>query len=282
MINPIGKMKYARSFSLMLLLLITAVLLAACGGPGDEGPGEESLSEESSIEGEVPDVALDEILSPTGSGLCANPYLPVVVGATWTYEGTEETLGTYTFVTTIINVRPDGFTHSNDFNELVQEQEWVCLPEGLQALQYNRGAAGSVTVAGTESIFETSDVSGVSLPNEISIGDSWEQSFSISGVQTMPGGVVATSEGNVTMKSEALGQESVSVQAGEFEAMKLKTEVTIDLQLTMDDVAVPTLFTSESMIWYATGVGWVKSEDRSEIFGVESLSSIELVSYSIP
>lgn len=252
----------------LILLLIFSLMLTACGASAEDG--------------EPPEIASEGILSSTSSGLCANPYLPVVEGATWTYEGIDDFAGTYTFTSTLINLRPDGFTWSNQFTDVLQEQEWACTSEGLITLNYDRGTAGSVSVADSELSLETSDVEGITLPHEISAGDTWEQSFAVSGEQTIPGGILATSSGTVSVRSEALGQESVTVAAGEFNAMKIHIEFVIDMQMTMGDIAIPLLFESETFVWYAPGIGWVKSEDRAEIDGVESLSSVELQSYFIP
>lgn len=259
----------------LTLLLIFSLFLTACGG-GDED------SSTSAEDADTPAIAIEDVFSASDAGLCANPYFPVVEGATWTYQGTDEFSGTYTFTSSRINVRPDGFTYSNEFTDLTQEQEWACTSEGLIALQFDRGAAGSVSMTESELRLETSDVEGITLPHEISAGDTWEQSFAVSGEQTIPGGILATSSGTVSVNSEALGEESVTVAAGEFNAMKIHIEFVIDMQMTMEDIVIPLLFESESTVWYALGVGWVKSEDRAEIDGVESLSSVELQSYFIP
>ena len=284
-------LKKNKALYLFILLTVFSLLLTACGGSeepvdeaGVEDAGEEVLA---MVGGEAAD-------SGIGVGLCANQYLPVVEGATWTYEGRdtsseaesdsedEDGWGIYSFTGTIKNVGEDEFTYLNDFDELTQEQKWTCQPDGLLALEYTGGTAASVSVAGSEANYETSEVMGLSLPVEIAMGDTWEQSFTISGEQSMPGGVFATTEGIVTMKSEAIGEESVSVSAGDFDAIVVRTEVTIDLIITVEESSFPTLFISESTVWYVKGVGWVKSEDRAEIAGIETLGTIELQSYFIP
>lgn len=268
-----------RGLALLILLLVFSLLLAACGG-GEEAGDEAAV--EDAIEEAVADLVSDGSDSVSGAGLCANQYLPVVEGASWTYGGTESIGGEYMFTSTLMNVHENGFTYHNDFDELLQEQEWGCFAEGLRALDFDRGAAASVSVAGTEARFESSDVEGLTLPSEISVGDTWEQSFSITSEQDMGEGIVATTVGNISMISEAIGEELVSVPAGDFMAMKIRTDITFDLTMIVGESSIPNLFESESIVWYAPGVGWVKSEDRSEFAGIESLNTIELQSYSIP
>jgi len=268
------KDKEKRVFALIWFVIFSLVL-AACGGSAGEGDGtggviasEEDTSEDRGSSG--------------GSGLCANEYLPVVEGATWTYEGTDEALGTYTFISTLKDVHPEGFTYFNDFDELAQQQKWSCTAEGLLALEYNRGAAATISIAGVESNYVSTDISGVSLPREISIGDTWEHGLTLSGTQSMPDGTIATTAAVVSFSFEAIGEEGISVVAGDFEALKVRAVVVFDLEISVNDVVIPTTLVTESFVWWVQRVGWVKSEDRVEMAGVVSVSSIELQSYSIP
>jgi hypothetical protein len=261
-----------REFSLIILLLVFSLLLVSCGGSEAEIPSEESVEE----------LGVDEILSATGSGLCANQYLPVVEGATWSYIGSDESLGSYAFTSTLKDVHDEGFTYFNDFDQLTQQQMWGCTSEGLLALEYNSGPAATVAIAGQENNYESSDISGISLPPRISTGDTWEQAFTLRGERTMPTGEIVKNSAVTSFSFEALGEEEISVEAGDFTALKVRTDVIFDLEVTINDIVVPTTLLTESVVWWVEGIGWVYSEDRAEINGIVTLSSIELQSYSIP
>src|SRR5690554_3684409 len=103
----------------LVAVLALAALLAACGGQ-EPAPGESPT-------------AAAPATSPSasgGSGLCANEYLPVVQGATWSYTGTglEES---YSYTTTVSEVRADGFEYTHNFDNLVVAQQWGCSTAGL-------------------------------------------------------------------------------------------------------------------------------------------------------
>jgi len=274
-------------------LLSLSIILAGCSGSGPTGavatPTETVVAgsgDGEGVDGEGAEAGEGESSGNTGSGvgagLCANQYLPVIEGATWSYLGTDEGIGNYAFTSTLKDVHDEGFTYFNDFDELTQQQMWGCTTEGLLALEYNRGPAATVAIAGFENNYESSDISGISLPPSISIGDTWEQAFTLRGERTMPTGEVVKNSAVTSYSFEAIGEEDISVEAGDFTALKVRTEVVFDLEVTIGDVVVPTTLLTESFVWWVEGIGWVKSEDRAEINGIVTLSSIELQSYSIP
>ena len=67
--------------------------------------------------------------------LCANPLAPVKLGSAWTYSASGDAFSTFTFTSTITDVRLDGFTLTSKLDDgTVLEQDWACKPEGLVAL----------------------------------------------------------------------------------------------------------------------------------------------------
>jgi hypothetical protein len=76
--------------------------------------------------------------------------------------------------------------------------------------------------------------------------------------------------------------ESVTIPAGTFEAMKVESQTTININSTFQGVTVPVTFTSTTTSWYAQGIGWVKSISISDFGGITSTDTIELQWYNIP
>lgn len=247
------------------LFLGAALLLAACGGGGTVG---------GTGAGAGP--------TATEPGLCANDFFPVVDGATWTYTSTGGPTGDSSWTSTISNVRADGFTFNNQFDELSTTQEWSCTPAGLAALQYGGGPEASLTAEALTGTFETTDAEGVSVPVHIAAGDTWTQTFTIHGDMQLSG-QSATGDGNVSQTYTAIGNESVTVPAGSFDAMKIQVNMHFDLEITLNGVTVPVAFDSQATNWWAPGVGWVKSDSSATIEGGEPIiTTTELQSYNIP
>ena len=228
--------------------------------------------------------ALNET-SPTagvaGGGECTNPYYPVLSGASWTYSGSGGPAGAYAFTDTISQVGADGFTLTTQFSELTRTQEWSCTPEGLVALQYG-GGSGSIATTGSTATYDTTSVTGVTLPASIKPGDTWTQTYEIQGEQTLGDGQLGTSTGKIKSDFRAVGMESVSVSAGTFEALRIDTELLMELTVTVSGITVPTTITSSGSMWYAPGVGWVKSISSGTLMEQAYMDTIELTAYTLP
>jgi hypothetical protein len=276
-----------RTHNLKLTLLrlgaLTALLfVAGCGGsPEATAEAEAEAGVEAggaSAEGEATAVAEAGV-----SGLCANTYYPVLEGASHSYVAAGGPGGDFAFTITVSAVREDGFTLTTESDGVTVTQEWACTEEGLVALTYGGGAAGAISVSGSEATYETSDVTGVTLPASIAVGDTWSQTFNITGTQTIPGmEEAATVDGSASASYEAIGEESVETEAGTFTALKVAVTNIIDLTVNVSGISSASLFTSTGHIWYVAGIGWVKSVDSVEIAGGAFETSIELSAYSLP
>jgi len=220
---------------------------------------------------------------PVDDALCNNPLYPVRPGAAWTYSSTGSPSGDFSYTDTISEARADGFTLSTQFTGLVRTQEWVCEPGGLKALEMGgAGAAASVSTQGTTAEFESSDVTGISLPKEITPGMQWQYSLKMTGVTAMPGDQNAQSSGTYNQTMQEMGRESVTVPAGTFEAVKFQATSLIQLTADFQGVQLPVTMYSSSLIWYAPGVGFIKSVENSDFGGTPYTSTTELQTYSIP
>jgi hypothetical protein len=214
--------------------------------------------------------------------LCDNPLFPVRPGATWTYSSSGSSSGPYSFTDTITEVRADGFTLTSQFPGLTRTQEWACRPEGLVALTMSGGPAASLSSSGMTLNFQTSNVSGLSLPAAVAAGDHWPYALEVQGTITIAEGQSAEGSGAVGFSSTAMGIENVTVPAGTFEAMKVRTASDIRLSVNYLGLPIPVNVTGSYFIWYAPGVGWVKMEGTGKVLGTDYSEVILLEAYDIP
>ncbi len=217
----------------------------------------------------------------SASGGCSNPYYPVKQGATWTYKITGLPTGTSTFVDTITAASQDKFTDSAVFdNKLTRTSDWSCKPEGLLQLSLGNGAA-AITSSNTQAEFTVTKSSGVTIPASISTGQSWTYQLDLQGKMNLQNNQVQ-SQGTANYKLKALGNESVTVPAGTFNAMKVQIEGTFNVQVSVSGINMPIAVTDNSTAWYAPGVGMVKLTDASNLMGQSINATTELQSYKIP
>ena len=217
----------------------------------------------------------------TGTGLCANDYYPVVQGATWTYESTGSPAGNYKFTDTISSVKSDGLTLTSQFGDLTRTQEWGCKDEGLVALQLGGPATATLNSQDMDFTFDIKKVDGVTYPPEMNPGDEWQHSLEFEGKMEIAG-ENATAEGNAQTAFKVLGNESVSVPAGTFQAVIVQVDTNIVFTIQVQGIAVPASYSGTYAYWYVKGVGWVKAEGHGNITGTSFTETIELQSYNIP
>jgi hypothetical protein len=209
-------------------------------------------------------------------GACSNPYMPVIAGATWTYKLTGPVPDTYTHSVTAVEA--GGFTEQDVFGTGVTRQgKWNCDNGNLIALNPSGGSSASVETEGMTSEFQTTSLEGVTLPASINPGDSWTQSLTIEGTQTINGTTIP-SKNQTTSTCTASGVESVTVEAGTFDAMRVDCQNSMVITVTMNGNPIETPLAFNATSWYAKDVGLVKTVSTGENLD----STIELVSYSIP
>jgi hypothetical protein len=256
----------------VILTLMLALVVQACGALTPEPAEQPTL---------VPTPVQTEEAQRTDAGLCSNPLYPVETGATWTYNSTGSLSGNFSFTDTITEVREDGFTLESRLDGSTLTQEWACRPEGLASLTFGAGATGGLSTSGVQMNLTTTDVQGVILPKTIGVGDQWPYSVDFDGEMTYVDTTVET-QGTASFTFSALGEESVTVPAGTFNAMKLHVDLRLEMQVTYSGFTAPAVFNVPSDIWYAQDVGWVKASSSGDIFGMPFNENIELQSYNIP
>ncbi|MEX1246899.1 MAG: hypothetical protein WEA61_00325 [Anaerolineales bacterium] len=268
--------------TLLICTFAFALLLAACGpsSPGTEPTAAGEVTTSAPTATTEPSATPE----PTIASNCSNPYYPVIEGATYTYITSSADLGSSSFTETITEVRPDGFTLSGEFEGgLVRTQEWECTAGGLVSLQFAGGASASIAAAGLSGEFETTDAIGVTLPANPVPGDTWQQSFNISGEMDMGEAGLATAGGTITLTFEAVSIEEVTTAAGTFTALRVESQSSFDLTVSISGLEIPVVFNGSTVIWYGEGIGWLKSEETATIGeGGSFASAVELQSYFIP
>lgn len=270
---------YKHKIKSILSLLLIIIFLTACSSPSNQSP-----TETQAIETQAPQTTATELVTEppaTSEGVCTNPYYPVREGATWSYKSTGGPTGEYTFTDTITSVRADGFTLSSQFGELTRTQEWACKPEGLVALQLGGPSAATLNSENMQLNLEVKNVSGVTFPSEINVGDQWQHNLDFEGKMT-----VANQEGSATGNAQssfnALGNESVTVPAGTFDALKIQIDTTLNINVSVQGVSVPVTFSGSYTYWFVKDVGWVKASGTGSISGTSFSETIELQWYNIP
>ena len=272
----------------ILSLLLTIIFLTACSSPATVSPTEPQPTETQAPQATPTEIATEPPATSAsggtpaaGEGLCANAYYPVREGATWSYKSTGGPTGEYSFTDTITSVREDGFTLSSQFGDLTRTQEWACKPEGLVALQLGGTSAATLNSENMQLNLEVKNVSGVTYPSQINVGDQWQHNLDFEGKMT-----VANQEGSATGNAQtnfnALGNESVTVPAGTFDALKIQIDTTLNINVSVQAVSVPVKFSGSYKYWFVKDVGWVKASGTGSVSGTSFSETIELQSYNIP
>ncbi|HTX90302.1 MAG TPA: hypothetical protein VMC09_03710 [Anaerolineales bacterium] len=213
--------------------------------------------------------------STSASGPCANSVYPVTVGNTWNYQMSGTTNDTYT--RTIQTVDSSGFTDQDTFsNGVSRTGKWNCAAGDLTALDPVGATTANVQFSGNSTDFQTTALTGVTLPAHIQSGDSWNQTLSLHGTVTMHG-ASAEASSDIAIACTAAGSESLAVPAGSFNAMKVTCQDTLTITVTTAGVTIPTNLNFEADSWYAPGVGWVKTISSGS--GLDT--TIELTSYTV-
>lgn len=260
---------------IIALIATSAILLAACRG-GSEPPVVVFPPTMPAAEAQqTPGIS-------TNSGLCQNDLFPVKPGATWTYLSTGGPGGDFAYTNSITEVRENGFILSAAFADLTRTQEWSCEPGGLKALQLGGDSIAGISTQTMTAEFTTIAAEGLSLPREITPGMQWQFNLGLEGSVAMPGEQQTQSTGAYSVAMQALGRESVTVPAGTFEAVKIQATTTVQLNADFQGVPVPITANVSSILWFAPGVGFIKSIENSDFSGSPYTATTELQTYTIP
>lgn len=267
-------------FSTLLIIL----LLTACSAPSIP-PTNPQSTETAPITGtetaSLPTATVEGSTPAGQQGLCTNLYYPARQGATWTYKSTGGPAGEYSFTDTITSVREAGFTLSTQIGDVTRAQEWTCTAEGLAALQLGGAPAAMLNSQDIQLNLNVNNATGITFPRQINPGAQWQQTLDFTGNVTMMN-EQAEATGNAQMNFSALGNESVAVPAGTFDALKVQVDVTLNINATYQGITLPVSFTGAYTYWFAPNVGWVKASGTGNVLGNAFTDTTELQSYNIP
>ena len=265
-------MKVNRKITLLSLLLVLLVV-SACAAPANSQPG---VTETAS----APSTST-EIASTSNTGLCGNRYFPVREGATWTYKNTGSPAGEFQFTDRVSSVRADGFTLTSQLGNSAWTQEWACQQEGLVALQLGGAPAMTLTAQGIRLDLEVNNVSGVTFPRDIAAGNQWQHTLDFDG-QVEMAGQAGNAQGTALTRFTVLGNETVTVPAGTFDAVKIQVEPTLDINVGFQLLSIPVTISGTYTYWFVQDVGWVKASGTGNFAGQTLSETIELQSYHVP
>ncbi len=162
------------------------------------------------------------------------------------------------FTRTVVSISGDGFADRDEFSSgTVREGAWRCQGGNLIAL--TPGTAPAVSAAGMRFEFTVESSEGVTLPADLRPGRTWSQRLVYSGRQTV-GELTIDSRNDLTTSCKATGEEQVTVPAGTFQA--LRVECSYAMKITLQGTTLP--LNMNGVIWYAQGVGVVKSVDQGD------------------
>ena len=249
-------------------MLILSVLACNMGQPAPEATEAPQGNEAQAISTEAP-------AGNESAAACANPYIPIVVGATWNYNLTGSVPDTFT--RSIVSINEDGFIDQDAFGTGVTRQsKWACDNGALTALDPG-GSTSNVTSENVSVDFQTTSASGVTLPATLNPGDTWSQAVTLEGTETINGETVPA-KNEFTNTCTVAGRESITVVAGTFDAIRVDCNTTMNITITMNGspISQPISFTATN--WYAEKVGLLKTVTAGN--GLDS--TVELTSYSIP
>jgi len=214
--------------------------------------------------------------STSSSGVCDNPYMPIVTGVSWSYKLTGPVPDTFT--RSITAVEAGGFADLEVFGSgITRQSKWTCDNGNLIAVNPADGGSSTLNTEDYSVDFQTTASSGVTLPSTVNAGDAWEQTLTLEGTQTINETVIPT-KNQFSNTCKAIGIESVTVEAGTFDAMKVECMTVMDITITMNENPIQQNLTLNNVHWYAENIGLVKTTTTGG--GLDSM--IELTTYSIP
>jgi len=199
--------------------------------------------------------------APDNSGsVCNNPYYPISDGATWVYDIDGSSQAVHT-----MSVEEEGsFKIAIVGVDSAAVLEGRCSEAGILLLE--SGMEGSYFTDSGSSSTSSDYQEGVTLPNNLQVGDEWSQT---TGLTAEAGDL--SQNARVISNYRVVGVESVTVPAGTFDALKIEQRSTM--------IFNGQELLTEATLWYALGVGNVRTENG--LTGGDRFT-LQLISYDIP
>ncbi|HEY0426507.1 MAG TPA: hypothetical protein VGC76_01750 [Pyrinomonadaceae bacterium] len=217
----------------------------------------------------------------TGSTLCQNAYNPIAADLERKYRVTTNGLPAHEMTETYRDITADSFVVHSDFagakdSDVKTDIKWLCTAEGLTPNDFDGNTMQ--TKNGVSGKFETLKVTGVSLPAEArwKTGEKWNAKYDVKYTMQFPNSQMrGEGDGTVDGAGEILGEETVTVPAGTFQALKVRTVTKMNITVKVGGTSMPNQFSLETLTWFAKDIGKVKSVNT---LGGTNVGSTELLS----
>ena len=211
------------------------------------------------------------VSSPTPTPPCENPYFPNTTGDQWEYAGSNSLIGAYNRSDTITSSTRQSFDqHTNIAND-TYSVTYDCSAAGLTSTNPIQQYAGALlNTPGVSVTVKLTSNSGVTLPANIAIGNTWQQKADWQATSQQ-----VNLNGRFVFDYTAAGYEDVTIPSGTYRALRVTG--TIRIEITGLHVLAGTYTTTT---WWVLKVGLVKSEGTSHVPGVEFTDSMQLTSYT--
>lgn len=243
----------------IVLLALIAVFASGCSAPSPspDPPPPETTATSLFENAEVP--VTESAPTEAGSGQitseaeCRNPFYPVHHGAWLMYTLSDGNRPSHTMSVSGDNA----FTITVQSDSSTFALEGQCTEEGIILLDVS-GVPATYLGGSGNSALTIQNMEGVTLPNDVQVGDAWSQIISILGAD-----LTATIETTYT----AMGFESVTIPAGTFNALKVEQNGALNMGGQLSN--------THAFLWYAQDIGIVKS-------AMDGIPSSELLAYNFP
>ncbi len=203
--------------------------------------------------------ALTPVTGRTSDG-CDHPYAPFDAGLAVRYlttYGTTESSYSYRVVSNEAGKIKVEYEFGTSTTPLTVGASFVCDNGTIKADGYlDMGNA----LAGQRMTLKTESVEGEFMPKDLSVGTEWTTKYevSVSSDDPMLKDLVKDLRQKITVKSKVVAEETVTVRAGTFQALKIESETELNL------IGAPTTGPAGVQIpatsWFVKDVGMVKSE----------------------
>ena len=247
---------------IVAISFVSVLVLSSCNLPNRED-----------INAQAPESTINIIQNtPTPvPSLCDNLYFPNHVGDTWEYAGNTSATGAFTRTDSITNSGERSFSVQSAVADISYPVDYSCTEAGLVAANPIQQYLGAI-LASLNGEIELNLISnsGVSLPNQVNPGDSWQQIVewegSAQGIST---------NGRLVFDYSAAGYETVIVPSGTYEALRVNTSIRIEISNFRIQYG-----TYNITSWMAPNVGTIKSQGTSNVPNVSFSDGLELTRFT--
>jgi hypothetical protein len=203
--------------------------------------------------------------APVQAASCDHPYFPVAPTIQRKYQTTYRTgMPSFTHVERITGVTDTGFTQEIELATARFTRAWTCTADGLI-----NSEPGNLSA---ELRMKTEQSSGVTLiaSERLKPGAAWQRHYDLRG--TMP--VLEGSEvwGTIDIHFQVIGPGSITVPAGQYEAMKIGFQQVQRFTMKHEKDESPIHGVLKGTLWYVKDVGLVKTE-------IETAAVTELLAF---